>query len=194
MDDVLCRYDLGSRLRALSRLSGKAPRDIRAALWDSGFEDEADTGGFPDPVTYLAAFGERLGYPITGEAWIAARRESMTAWPEVLALAEAIGKRARLVIFTNNGPMTKHHLDALFPEAATIFPEQYCSYEFGTKKPDPASYRHLLRRIGVTPSDCWFVDDKRSNVDGAKIAGIDGHLFRSAARLEAAARERGLIA
>ena len=53
MDDVLCRYDLGRRLRALSRITGKMPRDIRAAIWDSGFEDAADSGGYPDPDHYL---------------------------------------------------------------------------------------------------------------------------------------------
>ena len=43
---------------------GKTPRDIRAAIWDSGFEDEADSGGYPDPDTYLTEFGSRIGHPI----------------------------------------------------------------------------------------------------------------------------------
>lgn len=193
MDDVLCRYDLGTRLRALSRMSGKMPRDIRAAIWDSGFEDEADTGAFPHPDDYLAEFGRRLGYPISKEEWIAARRQSMTAWPAMLSLAKDIGTRARLIIFTNNGPLAKHHLGDLFPEAAAIFPEHYCSYEFATKKPDPASYLRLLERIGAAPSDCWFVDDKRSNVQGAIMAGVAGHHFRSAAMLEAEAQSLGLL-
>src|SRR5882724_8986196 len=88
MDDVLCRYDLGARLRALSRISGKRPRDIRAAIWDSGFEDESDAGGFPDPENYLAEFGRRIGYPITCEQWLSARRQSMTPYPDVLDLAK----------------------------------------------------------------------------------------------------------
>jgi putative hydrolase of the HAD superfamily len=50
MDDVLCHYDLGRRLRALSQISGKTPRDIRAAIWDSGFEDDADSGAIPMPT------------------------------------------------------------------------------------------------------------------------------------------------
>ena len=44
MDDVLCRYELGRRLRALGAIANKNPRDIRAAIWDSGFEDESDAG------------------------------------------------------------------------------------------------------------------------------------------------------
>ena len=179
MDDVLCHYDLGRRLRALSQISGKTPRDIRAAIWDSGFEDDADSGGYPDANVYLAEFSYRIGHPVTRQQWIAARRESMIPSSEVLALAEAIGKVSRLAIYTNNGPIVKSSLDELFPEAAAIFKERYCSYEFGTKKPDPNSFTKLLTTIKISPADTWFIDDKRSNVQGAKLAGLKAHHFRS---------------
>lgn len=179
MDDVLCHYDLGRRLRALSQISGKMPRDIRAAIWDSGFEDDADSGGYPDADVYLAEFSYRIGHTITRQQWIAARRESMIPSSDVLALAEAIGKVSRLAIYTNNGPIVKSSLDELFPEAAAIFKERYCSYEFGTKKPDPNSFTKLLSKIKISPADTWFIDDKRSNVQGAKLAGLKAHHFRS---------------
>ena len=179
MDDVLCHYDLGRRLRALSQISGKMPRDIRAAIWDSGFEDDADSGGYPDADVYLAEFSYRIGHTITRPQWIAARRESMIPSSDVLALAEAIGKVSRLAIYTNNGPIVKSSLDELFPEAAAIFKERYCSYEFGTKKPDPDSFTKLLTSIKISPADTWFIDDKRSNVQGARLAGLKAHHFRS---------------
>ena len=91
MDDVLCRYDLGRRLRALARITGQMPRDIRAAIWDSGFEDAADTGAFPDPDDYLREFGKRIGFPLTRQHWVEARREAMQPWPDMLALARHIG-------------------------------------------------------------------------------------------------------
>ena len=179
MDDVLCHYDLGRRLRALSQISGKTPRDIRAAIWDSGFEDDADSGGYPDADVYLAEFSYRIGHTITRQQWIAARRESMIPSSDVLELAEAIGKVSRLAIYTNNGPIVKSSLDELFPEAAAIFKERYCSYEFGTKKPDPDSFTKLLTTIKISPADTWFIDDKRSNVQGARLAGLKAHHFRS---------------
>jgi putative hydrolase of the HAD superfamily len=183
MDDVLCRYDLGRRLRALSRLTGKTPRDIRAAIWDSGFEDAADSGGYPDPDHYLIEFGRRIGHDLSRADWVAARRESMQPWPDMLALAARVGEQARIAIFTNNGPLTKTALSDLFPEVTAVFKEQYYSFEFDTKKPDPASYTRLMERMGLDPQRCWFIDDKRSNVTGARIAGIAGHHFRSREQL-----------
>jgi len=194
MDDVLCRYDLGRRLRALSRLSGRTPRDIRTAIWDSGFEDDADSGGYPDVQHYLAEFGQRLGCDISLEQWIAARREAMVPDAAVFELARRIAGRAALTIYTNNGPIPKQHFAALFPEAAEIFTACHCSYEFATKKPDPASYVRLLAKLGMIAGETWFIDDKQSNVEGARLAGLAAHHFRSAPLLAEAARTLALIA
>lgn len=191
MDDVLCRYDLGQRLRALSRITGKMPRDIRAAVWDSGFEDAADSGGYPDPDHYLAEFGKRIGYPMSRAEWIAARRDSMQPWPDMLALAAKIGEQARIAVYSNNGPMTKAGMAELFPALCAVFGEQYFSFEFGTKKPDPKSFGKLMERMGTRPENCWFIDDKRSNVTGARLAGLSGHHFRSYAQFLPEVRELG---
>ena len=183
MDDVLCRYDLGRRLRALSQVTGRMPRDIRAAIWDSGFEDAADAGGYPDAGHYLAEFGRRIGYDLSRADWVAARRVAMQPWPEMLALAKAVSGQARVALYTNNGPLTRDAIDDLFPELVSIIPERYYSFEFGTKKPDPESFRLLTARMKVDPATCWFIDDKRSNVTGAKLAGLRGHHFRSREKL-----------
>jgi putative hydrolase of the HAD superfamily len=194
LDDVLCRYDLGRRLRALSQISGKMPRDIRAALWDSGFEDAADAGHYPTPEEYLAEFGRRLGHSISRAQWIEARRASITPWPNMLAIIREIGGENRVALFSNNGPLMKESLVEIFPEAAKVFGQDcYFSCEFRSKKPSPESYRRLLARLGVEPSVAWFTDDKKSNVDGARIAGLQVHHFVSEAQLRREIIEKRLI-
>jgi HAD superfamily hydrolase (TIGR01509 family) len=195
LDDVLCSYDLGRRLRVLSQISGKMPRDIRAALWDSGFEDAADSGRYQTVEDYLAEFGRRLGHPISGAQWIEARRFAITPWPSMLALIRQVAAHKRVALFTNNGPLMKDALGEVFPEAAEIFGDAcYFSFEFHTKKPDPESYRRLIARLGVEPHAAWFTDDKKSNVDGAAIAGLQTHHFVSEAQLRQELLEKQLIA
>jgi hypothetical protein len=126
-------------------MSGKTPRDIRAALWDSGFEDDADTGGYPDADVYLAEFSYRIGHTVTRQQWIAARRESMIPSGDVLALAKSIGETSRLAIYTNNGPIVKSSLDELFPEAAAIFKEPMP----GTGIPDFSRHARTIAQAGV---------------------------------------------
>lgn len=194
LDDVLCRYDLGTRLRALSRISGKTPRDIRAALWDSGFEDAADAGGYPTTDEYLSEFGRRLGYPISSAQWIEARRAAIAPWPDMLALTRSIAAGKRVALFTNNGPLMKAGLADIFPAAAEIFgADCYFSFEFATKKPDPESYRRLLARLDIAPEKAWFTDDKKSNVEGARIAGLTAHHFVSRQALQKEALQLQLL-
>jgi putative hydrolase of the HAD superfamily len=164
---------------------------VRAALWDSGFEDAADAGAYPEPAHYLAEFGARLGYPITEDQWVEARRHAMTANSEVLVVAALLKAQADVAIYTNNGPIVKQRLDRLLPEAAMIFQQRFCSYEFGTKKPDPQSFVRLVNSLGRKPEDCWFIDDKKSNVEGARIAGLTGHHYRNPALLIEDGRKLG---
>ncbi len=191
MDDVLCHYDLGRRLRALAALADVSARDVRAAVWDSGFEELADAGGYADPEVYLKEFGQRLGYPITQEQWIEARRIAMTPSLDVLALAKKISTQTSLAIYTNNGPIVKNNLDTLFPEAAAVFENRFCSFQFGTKKPDPEAFTRLVNLVGKEPSHCWFIDDKKSNVQGARMAGLKAHHFVNYEGLVAEANEIG---
>src|SRR4029453_15710350 len=121
LDDVLCRYDLGARFRRLALISGKMPRDIRAALWDSGFEDAADAGRYQTAPEYLSEFASRLGHEISRAEWIEGRRASIVPWPDMLALARKIAAHKRVALFTNNGPLMKESLPDIFPEAAEIF-------------------------------------------------------------------------
>ena len=177
VDDVLCHYDLGRRLRTLAALADVSARDVRAAVWDSGFEELADAGGYADPEVYLKEFGQRLGYPISREQWIEARRIAMTPSLDVLALAAKIKAQTEIAIYTNNGPIVKDNLDTLFPEAAAVFENRFCSYQFGTKKPDPEAFTRLVQLVGQSPEQCWFIDDKKSNVQGARMAGLRAFHF-----------------
>lgn len=51
-------------------------------------------------------------------------------------------------------------------------------------KPEPEIYQHLLRKYGLEPEECVFVDDRRINVLAAERLGMRGILFSSASDLE----------
>lgn len=59
-------------------------------------------------------------------------------------------------------------------------------------KPDPAIYRLFCDRFGLEPAECLFVDDNADNVRGAKAAGMQGHVFTTAAELEGHLRAQGI--
>ena len=60
-------------------------------------------------------------------------------------------------------------------------------------KPDPAIYRRLFSKFGLSPSTCFFIDDLPANVEGARACGMEGHVFDGdLGKLEAALAARGV--
>ena len=50
-------------------------------------------------------------------------------------------------------------------------------------KPDPAIYRLLLDRFGLSAQDCVFIDDSPRNVEGARAVGMHAVHFISPEQL-----------
>lgn len=51
------------------------------------------------------------------------------------------------------------------------------SGEEGIVKPDARIYRLVAERLGMSPSECLFVDDSEENVAGARTAGMQALCF-----------------
>jgi glucose-1-phosphatase len=181
MDDVLCRYRIERRLALLASWSGRSADAIYAAIWRSGFEDEAERGGLTADA-YLRGFGERLGYPLSAGEWVAARRAAMEPDEAVLAIARRLGDTRPVGMFTNNPLLLKRHLDEVFPAVPEIFGERALfSAELGRSKPDPEAFRRLAARLGVPPGAVLFFDDNADYVAGARQAGLCAYRFEGAA-------------
>lgn len=51
------------------------------------------------------------------------------------------------------------------------------SAEVRCMKPQEEMYRHLFRRFGLKPEECFFIDDVELNIEGARACGMDGYCF-----------------
>jgi HAD superfamily hydrolase (TIGR01549 family) len=51
------------------------------------------------------------------------------------------------------------------------------SGDVGSRKPDPAIYKNLLLKMGCSPQEVVFVDDRLRNIEAANALGIHGILF-----------------
>ncbi len=60
-------------------------------------------------------------------------------------------------------------------------------------KPDPAIYRLAIARFGIDPARSLFIDDRQDNIASAIACGLQGHVFRDTATLEADLVARGVI-
>jgi len=181
MDDVLCRYRIERRLDLLAAWSGRSPDEVHAAIWRSGFEDEAERGAFTADA-YLHEFGARIGYALSLAEWIGARRVATEPDETILAIARRVGAARPVAMFTNNPFLLKRHIGEVFPAVPDIFGDRALfSAELGCRKPDPEAFRRLAGRLGVPPAGVLLFDDNADYVAGARAAGIEAHRFEGAA-------------
>jgi putative hydrolase of the HAD superfamily len=177
MDDVLCRYRIERRLDLLAAWSGRSPDSIHAAIWRSGFEDEAERGAYTADA-YLQEFGARMAYPLSAAEWIHARRVATEPDEAMLSIARRVGAERPIAMFTNNPFLLMRHIGEVFPAVPEIFGERAVfSAELGRRKPDPEAFRRLAARLGVPPGSVLLFDDNADYVAGACAAGIEAHRF-----------------
>ncbi len=193
LNGVLYRYDRDARIARLGALSGRTPDAIKAAIWDSGFEDRGDAGAF-DAAGYLGGFGRCMGYDLTEREWLEAQRVAVTPMAESLALLPRLRSGVRCAVLTNNNLLVRRHFATLYPEAAALAgAHAYVSAEFGARKPEPEAYRRCLAAIGIAPAAALFVDDSAANVAGARQAGLLGYEYSDPEALEAELSRCGLL-
>jgi glucose-1-phosphatase len=192
MDGVLCRYRIERRLAQLAAWSGQSPDTIHAAIWRSGFEDEAERGVL-SADDYLRGFGERLGYPLSAAQWVEARRVAVEPDLAVLALVRQLSVARPIGMFTNNPWLLKRHIAEVFPAVPDLFGTRAVfSAELGRSKPDPEAFRRLAIRLACAPDEILYFDDDATYVAGAREVGLSAHRVGGAAGVRTGLAMHGL--
>ncbi len=127
---------------------------------------------------YPARFGDTIRDPVPG------------TW-ELLERLLAGGHATYAI--TNWGRETWPAALALHPRLGASFRDIVVSGIEQIIKPDPAIYRLLLERNGLSAGECLFIDDSPRNVAGAHAVGMDAVLFTDAQTLARDLSARDLL-
>ncbi len=103
-----------------------------------------------------------------------ARQEAI---PETAALIRDLKKAGYNLYVLSN--MSREFIDFLRQtEIYSQFDGEVVSCEERVIKPEPRIYEILLNRFGLNPAETLFIDDRRSNLEGAAAFGIATFHFR----------------
>lgn len=195
-------FDIGNvliRWQPECAIAAHIPDRDTALAWldDVGFYDwnlEQDRGrALADALPLLAGHHPEAGVYLADYAarFVDTIREPITGtWD----LAEMLAARGTAVhAITNWSAELFPAARALYPRLDTLFGVTVVSGVERVVKPDPAIYRLLLDRTGLTAAECLFVDDSPKNVAGARAVGMAAHHFTDPASLADDLRARGLI-
>jgi HAD superfamily hydrolase (TIGR01509 family) len=177
LDGVLVDYSHDIRCRALADVTGATGKYVHDAVFTSGLEARSDRGEF-DLDTYMDLLRSEWGLTIPNDDFIKARKQATRVRPGMLKSCEQLSEQVQLGIFTNNAHWFSQYAERIVPELMPLFRSRFvCSGSLGFAKPDETSFTQCLQRLGFSPASTLFVDDKKKNVEGAKLAGLDAFVF-----------------
>ena len=84
------------------------------------------------------------------------------------------------------------HYDYFIPQYAqeiggnfeNLFKTPYFSHKMGQRKPDPASFQHILEKEGLVAQETLFIDDNEPNVIAAASVGLQVLYLQPGMRVE----------
>lgn len=144
----------------------------------------------------LAAARERLPQRLHGGAARVIRHwdEYLFPKPEMNTLArelDALG--VPLYLLSNTSARFYRFREKI--EVWPLLKGALLSFEEKLLKPDPELYRRLFSRFGLSPGECFFIDDLNLNVEAARWCGMEAfHYQNDISRLRAALCRAGIPA
>jgi glucose-1-phosphatase len=104
-----------------------------------------------------------------------------TANVELAEYFRGLHKRFKTAILSNSFVGAREREEALyhFSELADVI---IYSHEVGIQKPNPHIYTLTCDRLGLSPNEVIFLDDREEAVDAARDHGIHGIVFKDTAQ------------
>ncbi|MFV0132114.1 HAD family hydrolase [Streptomyces sp. HMX87] len=100
---------------------------------------------------------------------------------ELIACVRGLRGRCGLGILSNSFVGARERETALYRFDELVDRIVY-SHEIGVCKPDPRAFETACADLEVAPESCLFIDDVAANVEAARAAGMQAHLFEDNAQ------------
>lgn len=127
---------------------------------------------------------EKLEAKIDYDRFFSIYNDVFTLNPPILEIMKRLKQNYKLILLSNTDVKRFGFIKRQFPEIL-IFDEYVLSYEVGSMKPYPQIYEEALKKAGVKPEECIFIDDNEENIKTAQKLGINGILMEPQTDLEA---------
>lgn len=191
-------FDVGGVLAGLTdqferaaAVLGSTPEEVGEVYWDRLAYDL----GCPD-LEYWGRLAGALGVELDADRADLLGRQDAESWcrirPEAGAVLADLRDAGVRVALLSNAPtqMGRRLAEAHWRD---LYDFAVVSADHALVKPDPAIYQLTQTLLGEPASDLHFIDDRQANVDAARDAGWDAHLWVSDADTRAWLTGLGLL-
>jgi len=174
---VICSFDYRIFCERLGRRIGRSAEEIHATLFGGPLQFDFERGQLSGPA-YHERVMELLQTEMPYEEFFDLYGDIFAEIPGTCGLLRRLATRYPLYLLSDTNEIhfgyVRNAVDVL-----RCFEAFVVSYEVGVLKPDPRIYQEVLRRSGLPPEACVFVDDRAGNVEGARRVGMHAFQFVS---------------
>jgi HAD superfamily hydrolase (TIGR01509 family) len=189
---VVLWFDNDIFLRKLAERAGKPFDEVKAAVHGNRPLIRSFDAGAVTPRGFHERVTAAVGADMTPDAFYDIYNDIFSLNGPVLDIVRRLKAAGLpLLLLSNTDPERFGFIRRTFPQIF-VFDVYVLSYEVKLLKPDPEIFREAVRRSGVGPGECVFIDDMEENVNGAIEAGLQGIHFRPGTDLEAELAKRSL--
>jgi FMN phosphatase YigB (HAD superfamily) len=169
---VVLDIDFNKALACWAGHAGCEPDDLATRFVRGEAYKHHEIGKISDQA-YFESLRASLGISASDaqvlEGWNAIFVGEMPGMSQLLARAS---QRLPLYAFSNTNSAHVEHFSQAYADVLGHFREMFLSSSMGLRKPDAASYDHVVKAIGVPASRIVFFDDLAENVEGARARGL----------------------
>ena len=95
---------------------------------------------------------------------------------------EGLAQEYRLILLSDHAREWIEYIEQIHP-ILELFDRRFYSFDLGSIKKDPDTFRKVLSAIDCTPDEVLFIDDQIRYVETAQSVGIQSIVFQSAPQL-----------
>ncbi|MFT3703289.1 MAG: HAD family phosphatase [Agriterribacter sp.] len=177
---VILTLDMPRAEQKFTELGVKNYKELFRGGNVSSFFKDYEVGAI-DNATFLDELRKLAGLPLTDEQLMDAWNSMLGIFPEErIALLHKLKSKYRLFLFSNTNAIHVDVFRRMYAESFENnvfddhFEKAYYSQVLGMRKPETASFKHIIDELQIDPSRTVFVDDSLANVEGAIAAGLKG--------------------
>ncbi len=197
LGNVLARFSVDRACRNLAARWPVSPEEVRRVIWTEKVQDRFEHG-FEDDESFATIVRNGLGLHVdecpTDELLdlLSDMFDPIVEMESVVHDVRESGCKLGILSNTCNAHW-RWLMRASYPSLGGRFDVVVLSYEEGVMKPHAKIYELAELKAAVLPEQILFFDDREENVQAAKDAGWDAHLFIDAAGAREVLKSRGVL-
>jgi len=179
LGNVIVRFDHGRIVRRVEQFCDLSGSEIFERMFGSDIVHDYDHGK-TSSVEFFDRVRKYLNLRMTFDEFSEAWNSTFDLNPILPEeMFESLSQKYRLLILSDTNELHFEFIKQNF-SLLSYFDDFVVSYRVGAIKPAPEIFLAAVEKANCLPAECFFIDDREPNVEGARKIGIRAELFISA--------------